>query len=349
MKVTFRWYGDNDPVTLEKIKQIPGVEGIVTAIYDIPVGEVWPLEKIITLKKTVNTYDFEVSVIESLPVHEAIKLGLKSRDRWIEKYIQSLENLSKAGIHTVCYNFMPIFDWTRTELQSQMSDGSSTLTYNHRLINKIDPVNDSLDLPGWATAYNQENLKSLIEQYRNISEDQLWENYLYFLKKVIPAAEKYEIKLAVHPDDPPWSIFGIPRIVKDKQDIERIITAVESPNNGITFCTGSLGALPKNDLVAMIKSFGEAGKIHFVHCRNVKVTGNFSFQETAHLSREGDIDMHAIVNTLEIAGFNGPLRPDHGRMIWGETGKPGYGLYDRALGAAYLNGLIEAVKKTNSL
>jgi len=345
MKMTFRWYGDNDPVTLDKIRQIPGMTGIVSAIYDIPVGEVWPMKKIQELKDKVEDYGLLLLVIESVPVHEDIKLGLPSRDRYIANYCETLRNLAKASVEVVCYNFMPVFDWMRSNLDFKLPDGSSALIYNEAEVRKMNPLVGELSLPGWDSSYTREGLKALLNQYQDISEEDLWSNLQYFLEKVIAVAEEVGIKMAIHPDDPPWSIFGLPRIITNKENLERLINLVDSPNNGITLCSGSLGVGTENDVPEMIRYFGKKGKIHFAHCRNIKITGERCFEESSHLSSDGSLDMVEIMKAYHDFGFNGPVRPDHGRMIWGETGKPGYGLYDRALGAVYLNGIWETLEK----
>jgi len=346
MKMTFRWYGDDDPVTLDEIRQIPGMKGIVSAIYDIPVGEVWPLEKIELLKGKIEEKGLELSVIESVPVHEDIKLGLDTRDKYIKNYQDTIRNLGKAGIGVVCYNFMPVFDWTRSELDYQLDDGSNALIYREETVQKMDPLSGELELPGWDTSYTKEGLRQLMEMYHELAEEDLWENLEYFLVKVIPVAEEAEIKMAIHPDDPPWPIFGLPRIITNKDHLERFINLVDSPSNGLALCTGSLGVNPDNDIPEIVRHFAGKGRIHFAHMRNIKITGNKSFEESAHLSAAGSLDMFDITKAYFEAGFDGPMRPDHGRMIWGETGRPGYGLYDRALGATYLNGIWEALEKS---
>jgi mannonate dehydratase len=349
MKLTFRWFGDNDPVTLANIRQIPGLKGIVSAIYDIPVGEAWPYEKIIELKGKIEKAGLELSVIESVPVHEDIKLGLPTRDRYIENYQETLRNLSKAGVKVVCYNFMPVFDWTRSCLDFELEDGSTALIYEEEVIQKMNPLTGELKLPGWDTSYEDGQLLALFEQYSNVSEEKLWENLEYFIKAIMPVAEEVDIKMAIHPDDPPWSIFGLPRIITNKENLERLIQLYDSPSNGLCLCSGSLGANPNNDVPEIIRYFGKKGRVNFVHARNVKITGPKSFQESAHLSEAGSIDMYEVIRALSDFDYDGPIRPDHGRMIWGETGKPGYGLYDRALGAVYLNGIWEAVTKGKKL
>lgn len=345
MQLTFRWYGKDDPVTLQNIRQIPNVTGIVTAIYDVPLGEIWPLDKIMELKKDIEKHNLKFEVIESVPVHEDIKLGLETRDKYIENYKKTLINLSKAGIKTVCYNFMPVFDWTRTDVHYKMEDGSKTLIYKQKQIEDFNPMEEELSLPGWATSYSTQEMRSLLQQYRDLSEEGLWENLSYFLKEIIPCAEEVGIRMAIHPDDPPWSIFDLPRIVKNKQDLKKLVEIVDSPSNGLTICTGSLGVDPNNDLVDIIRYFGKRDRINFVHFRNVKVFENGDFMETAHLSQCGSLDMFEILKACVEVGFDGPIRPDHGRMIWDEIGKPGYGLFDRALGASYITGLLEALNK----
>ncbi|MGL5382526.1 MAG: mannonate dehydratase [Culicoidibacterales bacterium] len=346
MKMTFRWYGNEDSIPLTYIRQIPGMKGIVTAIYDIPVGEVWPLEKIQELKETVEAHGMELSVIESVPVHEDIKLGLPTRDQYIENYCQTIRNLGSVGIKVVCYNFMPVFDWTRSNLGHELEDGSTTLIFEADEVAKMDPNLGELALPGWDISYGEGGLRGVIDQYRDIDEETLWSNLNYFIERVIPVAIESDVKMAIHPDDPPWNIFGLPRIIKNMENLDRFLNLYDSPYNGVTLCTGSLGCQSTNDVVKMIHRFGvERNRINFAHLRNVLITGEQSFKEVAHLSDAGSLDMYEIVKTYLDYNFDGPYRPDHGRMIWGETGRPGYGLYDRALGAVYLNGLIEAIGK----
>ncbi|MBR2315663.1 MAG: mannonate dehydratase [Clostridia bacterium] len=344
MEMTFRWYGDSDPVTLDKIRQIPGVTGIVSAIYDIPVGKAWPMDKILELKKKIEDKGLNLSVIESVPVHEDIKLGKPSRDRMIENYCTTLRNLAAAGVNVVCYNFMPVFDWTRSELDHELADGSNALIYVKEQVDKMDPISGELSLPGWDSSYTKESLKAVFDEYANITEEDLWNNLKYFLERVIKVAEEVKVKMAIHPDDPPWPIFGLPRIITSKENLERFCKLVDSPYNGITLCSGSLGVTKENDIPDMVRYFGKMGRIHFGHCRNILITEEGSFEESAHLSSKGSLDMREIMKAYKEIGFDGPIRPDHGRMIWGETGKPGYGLYDRALGAVYLNGLWEGLE-----
>ena len=343
MQMTFRWFGAADPIPLENIRQIPGVRGVVTALYDVPVGDVWPLDKFHSVADAVNQADLSIAVIESIPIHEDIKLGRPTRDRLIDRYCESIAHMGEAGIPVLCYNFMPIFDWTRTDLAMPMPDGSTALAYDHERLSRIDLSRGTGDLPGWATAYDAAELNALLDAYSRIGEEQLWENFAYFLERAVPAAESANVKLAIHPDDPPWSIFGLPRIITNAAALDRLTRIVDSPANGVTFCTGSLGASPENDLPAMIRSLGARGRIHFMHCRNVKRTGDKQFNESPHPSAFGSVNMLEVMRALRDVGFTGPMRPDHGRMVWGEHGRPGYGLYDRALGAMYLQGLWEGL------
>lgn len=344
MKMTFRWYGDSDPIPLSHIRQIPGVQGIVSAVYDVPVGEVWPVANIRALKDKIEAHGLTLEVIESVPVHEDIKLGKPTRDRLIENYGATLRNLAQCGIKVVCYNFMPVFDWTRTSLEMRLPDGSTTLSFEVETVDRID-VSQGISLPGWDASYRPEELRALLAEYEAVDEEALWGNLEYFLKKVIPVAAEAGIRMAIHPDDPPRPIFGLPRIVKDRADLLRLLDIVDDPANGLTLCSGSLGASCKNDIPALVREFAGRKRIHFAHLRNVKVTEAGDFYETSHRSADGSLDMAEIVKAYYEAGFDGYVRPDHGRMIWGETGKPGYGLYDRALGAVYLNGLWEGIAK----
>jgi mannonate dehydratase len=343
MDLTFRWFGPRDPIPLTYIRQIPAVRGIVGALFDIPIGEPWPLDRVEGLREEVEAHGMPLAVVESIPVHEDIKLGRPTRDRLIDNYCDSVLSLGRAGVPVLCYNFMPVFDWMRTNLALRLADGSTALAYDDAALANIDLSRGTADLPGWATAYSGEDLRKLLDAYRSVNEEKLWDNFSYFLERVVPVAAASGVRMALHPDDPPWSIFGLPRIITDGAALERVTNIVDDPVNGITFCTGSLAAHPKNDLLAMIRAIGGKGRIHFVHCRNIKRTGPRSFHETAHPSEFGDVDMRAVLAALRETGFAGPIRSDHGRMIWGETGQPGYGLHDRALGAMYLHGLCEGI------
>jgi len=346
MEITFRWYGEKDPISLRYIRQIPKVEGIVSALYDIVVGEIWPLNKLKHIKKIIEAEGLKFSVIESIPVHEDIKLGKPNRDVLIENYCQSIRNMGSLGIPILCYNFMPVFDWVRTNLAMEHPNGSNSLSYDNSKLKEIDLYETSLDLPGWATSYTKDELQYFLKAYSKVDNEILWQNLEYFLKRVIPIAEESGVRMAIHPDDPPWSIFGLPRIITNESGLDRLVNIVNSPSNGITFCTGSLGANVNIDLVKAIRKFGRMNRIPFVHFRNVKHTDKYNFYETEHPTEFGDVNMYEIIKSLIEIGFDGAIRPDHGRMIWGETGRPGYGLYDRALGVMYLAGLWEGINKT---
>lgn len=351
MEMTFRWFGkDKDTVTLEQIKQIPNVTGIVPALHYLPAGEAWEMEDVRKMYDEITAAGFTMECIESVNVHEDIKIGLPTRDKYIENYKKSIRNLASVGVKVICYNFMPIFDWTRTDLYMALPDGSTCLSYNGKQIEgkspedmfkEIDDNSNGYAMPGWETERMGE-IKELFEKYKGVTAEKLWENLEYFLNALMPVCEECDVKMAIHPDDPPWDIFGLPRIITGKESIERLLKTVDNPYNGITLCTGSLGCSAKNNIVDIIEA--AKGRIYFAHLRNVSINEQW-FNETAHESNCGSLDMYAIVKALIDSGFDGYIRPDHGRMLWGETARPGYGLYDRALGVAYLNGLIEAVKK----
>ncbi len=346
MKLSFRWYGQDDAVTLQYISQIPSMHSIVTAIYDVPVGEVWSKESIQKLKQEVEAAGLHFEVIESVPVHEDIKLGLPTRDRYIENYKENIRRLSETGIKVICYNFMPVFDWTRTQLDKVLPDGSTALVYYKEQLEKMDPLTGELSLPGWDSSYTKEGLAKVFAQYEKVDEEALWSNLEYFLKQIIPVAEECDVKMAIHPDDPPYPIFGLPRIITNEKNLDRFLKLVDNEYNGLTFCTGSFGSASFNNIVEMVDKYSARGRIHFMHIRNVKLMEDGSFEESAHYSPCGSLDIVEIMKVLHKNGFKGYVRPDHGRMIWGETGRPGYGLYDRALGAMYLTGIWETLEKT---
>mgnify|MGYP001301006546 FL=1 len=355
MEMTLRWYGSRfDSVTLQQIRQIPGVTGVITTLYDTAPGDLWEQERIHALKEEVEASGLHISGIESVNIHDAIKIGLPERDRYIENYIRTLENLGKEDIHMVCYNFMPVFDWTRTELARVRPDGSTVLAYSQKAIDALDPEKmfDSISgdsngyvMPGWEPE-RMAKIKELFTLYRDVDEEKLFSNLKYFLEAIMPVCNRYDIRMAIHPDDPAWSVFGLPRIITCLPNLERMMKMVDDPHNGVTFCAGSYGTNPENDLPGMIRAL--KGRIHFAHVRNLKHNFPGDFEEAAHLSSDGSFDMYEIMKALYDIGFEGPIRPDHGRMIWGEVAMPGYGLYDRALGATYLNGLWEAIEKSQN-
>lgn len=354
MRMTFRWFGSaDDSVTLDQIRQIPGMDGIVAALYDIPVGEVWPLDRIMALKKEINDHGLKFEVVESVNVHEDIKLGLPTRDRYIENYKETIRNLAKAGVKVICYNFMPVFDWIRTDLAKDLPDGSNAMFFERakienlsaeQLIENMEQGSKGFSLPGWESE-RLEDIKKLFDQYKDVTEEDLFNNLKYFLEQIIPVAEENDIKMAIHPDDPPWSVFGLPRIVTNKENLERIVNLVDSPSNGLTLCSGSLGANPDNDVVDIFRHFVRKGRAPFVHVRNIKIYENGDFIETSHRVTDGSIDIVGIIKALHEEGFDGYLRPDHGRMLWGEEARPGYGLYDRALGIMYMLGIWDTLEQ----
>ena len=343
MKMTFRHYGPGDPVTLDRIRQIPRMTGIVSAVYDVAPGGVWSRESIAAIRDDAAAHGLEFEVVESVPVPEDIKLGSKKAPALIENYCDKVRRLGEAGVKCICYNFMPVFDWLRSELAHPQADGANALAYDEQTVLRMDPATSELSLPGWDQSYTKEGLRDLLAAYRDIDEERLFDNLAVFLRAVIPVAEQAGIRMAIHPDDPPWGLFGLPRIITCEKNLDRFFSIVDSPANGLTFCTGSLGASPDNDLPRLAKKY--ASRIPFAHLRNILRTGERQFEEVGHPSACGSLDMYAIVEALVDGGFDGYVRPDHGRMIWGETGRYGYGLYDRALGAAYLNGLFEAVER----
>lgn len=354
MEMTLRWFGTGfDSVTLENIRQVPGVKGVITTLYDTMPGDVWSRERIKAMKKEVEDAGLKLLGIESVNIHDDIKIGNGKREQYIENYIETLKHLGEENINMVCYNFMPIFDWTRSDLAKVRPDGSTVLSYDQELIDKINPNNlktsmesmsNGFTLPGWEPE-RLSKLKELFEMYSSVDEEKLFENLKYFLEAIIPTCEKYNIRMAIHPDDPAWPVFGLPRIIRNKENLLRLMKAVDSPCNGVTLCTGSLGSNPDNDICDIIRSL--KGRIPFAHVRNIKYQGKGKFDEAAHLSSDGSLDMYEIMKTLYETGFDGVIRPDHGRNIWGEVSMPGYGLYDRALGATYLNGIWESLQKSS--
>lgn len=276
MKMTFRWYGSQlDPIPLRYIKQIPNMSGVVTSLMDLPAGALWPTERISALKEEVNAAGLEMEVIESVNVHEDIKLGLPGRDAYIDNYRETVRRLGQAGVKVICYNFMPVFDWTRTDLAKPRPDGSTVLAYDQAVIDRItdpqafaDQIQQGageFEMAGWEPERMAE-LKRLFAQYRNVSHEDLFRNLKYFLEAVIPVCEQYDVKMAIHPDDPPWDIFGLPRIYTCRENMRRIVELVDSPYNGLTLCSGSLGSSPCNDIPALVREFGGEGHIHFCPC-----------------------------------------------------------------------------------
>lgn len=354
MQMTWRWYGENnDKIKLSDIKQIPGVKGIVWALHNKLPGEVWQTEEIAAVKKQIDKYGFNMDVVESVNVHDDIKIGLPSRDRYIENYIQTIHNLASFGVKVICYNFMPVFDWTRTDLFHPVGDGSTALYYEADRIHD-DPKEmadyilnnlNGLSFPGWEPE-RMKQLDKLFDKYRPVTKEKLWDNLEYFLKSIMPICHETGIKMAIHPDDPPWDIFGLPRLLTDEKAIDRFLKAVNDPYNCLTLCSGSLNANPKNNVADIVRK--HCGRIAFAHIRNVKHFPNGDFSEASHRDKDGDTGILEILKAYHDCGYEGYIRPDHGRHLWDETPgnvRPGYGLYDRALGVMYMLGVWDMLDK----
>ncbi len=376
MKQTWRWFGPNDPVTLQDIKQT-GATGIVTALHHVPHGEVWELNEILERKSIIEKEGLEWAVVESITVHESIKTRTGAYKEYIEKYKTSIRNIAKGGIPIITYNFMPVNDWTRTSLKHPMKDGSLALYFNWIDLAVFDLF--VLKRVGAELSYNETVLEAAIKRhaaysdkqledlaavvmfgipgeakttpammraklatYTDINHAALQENLCSFLAEISPVAEECGVKLAIHPDDPPFPILGLPRIVSSINDFEQILTKVNNPANGVCFCTGSLGASPLNDLPAMAKTIGK--RIHFIHLRNVTKDAEGNFFEANHL--EGDTDMYAVMKELllmqQTEKISIPFRPDHGHQMLDDlhkTTNPGYSAIGRLRGLAELRGL----------
>ncbi|MCR5542386.1 MAG: mannonate dehydratase [Ruminococcus sp.] len=351
MKMSFRWYGTgNDSITLSQIRQIPGVSEIVWALHEKQPGEVWEKDEIQAVKGELDKYGFGMSVVESVNVHDDIKTAGKNRDLYIENYKQTLRNLSEFGVKVVCYNFMPVFDWTRTDLFHPLPDGSTALYYEKSKI-KQDPEEmaayilketKGYTMPGWEPE-RLANLKELFALYKDVDKEKLWENLKYFLEELMPVCHECDIKMAIHPDDPPWDIFGLPRLLTDEAAVERFLKMVDDPYNCLTLCSGSLGSNPDNCVADIVRK--HCDRIAFAHIRNVKHFDNGDFSETSHRDCDGDVGILDIIKAYHDGGFDGYIRPDHGRHIWDEKCRPGYGLYDRALGIMYILGVWDMLDK----
>ncbi len=353
MQMTFRWYGEgNDSVTLSQIKQIPGVEGIVWALHDKMPGEIWEKDEIAAVKGQLDEYGFNMDVVESVNVHDDIKTAGPGRDKYIANYIQTIRNLKEFGVKVICYNFMPVFDWTRTDLFHPLPDGSTALFYEKEKI-VDDPEEmaqyilkncEGYTMPGWEPE-RMSKLRELFDIYKDVTKEKLWENLKYFLEALMPVCRECDIKMAIHSDDPPWDIFGLPRLIVDEESVDYFCKLVDDPYNCLTLCSGSLGSNPKNNVAAIVRK--HCDRIAFAHVRNVKHFDNGDFSEASHRDCDGDVGVIEIMKAYHECGFDGYMRPDHGRHIWGEKCRPGYGLYDRALGVMYLLGcwdMLENIK-----
>lgn len=386
MEKCWRWFGRNDQITLAMLRQI-GVEGIVTALHEVPNGEVWSYEAIRALQREIGDHGMRWSVVESLPVSEAIKYGGAERDRLIENYIESLENLGRAGIQTVCYNFMPVIDWIRTDLEHPWPDGTSSLYFDYARFAYFDI--HILEREGAAADYPSETLhrveelhrtmteqerdclidtiivktqgfingniregdkhpvaifKRLLKQYDGIDRNQLRENMRYFLEAIMPVCERWGINMCVHPDDPPFQVLGLPRIVTSEEDIAWILEAVDNPHNGLTFCAGSLSSGAHNDVRAMARRFRE--RTHFVHLRSCCLLEEGNFIEASHLEGRGHlVDLVRLYEADERALL--PMRVDHGRTMLGDERlgyNPGYSFHGRMFALAQVEGMMAVVR-----
>lgn len=351
MQMGFRWYGEgNDSISLAQIKQIPGVTSIVWALHHKQAGEVWTREEIAQVQKQISPYGFNMDVVESVNVHDDIKIGLPSRDRYIENYKETMRNLKAFGVKVICFNFMPVFDWTRTDLFRPLPDGSTALYYEKAKIQE-DPkqmaeyiLNNlgGMTFPGWEPE-RMARLDALFAAYRQVTKEKLWENLQYFLEALMPVCHECDIKMAIHPDDPPWDIFGLPRLITDAAAVERYLSMVDDPYNCLTLCAGSLSANPANNVAEIVRR--HCARIAFAHIRNVKHYANGDFSEASHRDCDGDSGILEILQAYHAGGFTGYIRPDHGRNLWNEQARPGYGLYDRALGIMYMWGVWDLLEK----
>jgi len=388
MRETWRWFGPNDPVALDHIKQA-GASGIVTALHHLYRGEPWPLDEVLKRRDEILAAGFVWSVVESIPIHNSIKLRSGPYTHFIGSWKDTLAAVAKAGVRVVCYNFMPVVDWTRTDLKWRLSTTGYALrfdvvdfaAYDLFILNRRGAEGDYSDdrvqsartrfnsmsdsckndleqtiiagLPGAEASYDRETIRGLIAEYEGATSAELRNNLVAFLHEVVPVAEEVGVRLAIHPDDPPWSLFSLPRVVSTAEDVRAIFAASDALENGLTFCVGSFGARADNDLLAMAQNFGT--RIHFLHLRQVTREPDGSFHEAEHLA--GSSDMVGVIRAMMQeeaqrrragrADDEIPMRPDHGHLLADDIGKkvnPGYSLVGRLKGLAELRGVVQGLK-----